>query len=93
MKKYILALSLLASLTSLSFSANALTQGASGLVSMTHTNTNTTATLSGIASSSTNAVDVIQPVVFLPKVNDGKISAMGTAVNTIQPQLDTPKVN
>lgn len=93
MKKIVLAISVLASLSSISVSANALTQGGSGLVSMTHVNTNTTSTLTGIPSNSTGAVDVIQPVVNTPKNINGKISAMGSAINTIQPMVDAPKIN
>ncbi|OYY49529.1 MAG: hypothetical protein B7X95_08390 [Methylophilaceae bacterium 17-44-8] len=93
MNKYVFGLSLVAALSALPLSANALSQGGSGLTSMTHTNTNTTSSLVGMTSSSTNAVDVIQPMVQSPKVIKGKVSAMGSAVNTIQPMVDAPKTN
>lgn len=93
MKKVALVLLSAASLLTLSLSANALSQGGSGLTSMTHVNTNTTSSLTGMTSSSTNAVDVIQPMVQSPKVIKGKVSVMGSAVNTIQPMLDAPIIN
>ncbi len=93
MKKLVLALSVVASLSTLSLTANALSQGGSGLTSMTHANTNTTATLTGMNSTSTNPVSVIQPMVQSPKVINGKVSEMGSAINTIQPMVDAPKIN
>ncbi len=93
MNKPLFALSLFASLAAISLSANALTQGASGLTSMTHAHTNTQSTVTGVASSSTDAVAVIQPMVQSPTVVVGKVSAMGTALNTIQPIVDLPVIN
>lgn len=95
MNKFVIALSLLAALSSSSFSANAMVQGlgAAGLVSAVHSNTNTTSTTVGIASISTDAIAVIQPMVNTPKVINGKVSAMGSAINTIQPMVDLPKIN
>ncbi len=93
MKNTTLALSLLASLSMMSLSASALTQGASGLISMATTSSSTTAMVTGINSSSTDAVAVIQPMVHAPKVVMGKVSLMGSAINTIQPMLDAPVIN
>jgi S-adenosylmethionine synthetase len=92
MKKSLFTLSLLALLTA-SFSASALTQGEAGLLSLTHSNTDTTSTVTGTASMSFDAVAVIQPMVFAPKMIVGKVSAMGSAINTIQRMLDAPKLN
>jgi hypothetical protein len=95
MNKYVLALSLVASLSTVSFSANAFLQGqgAAGLVSEAHTNTNTTSSFIGVASTSTDAIAVIQPMVHTPTGVNGKVSAMGSAINTIQPIVDAPKTN
>jgi hypothetical protein len=95
MKKYFIALSLLASLSTLSFSTNAFMQeqGAAGLVSAVHPNTDTTSNFIGVASTSTDAIAVIQPMVNTPKGVNGKVSAMGSAINTIQPSLDAPTIN
>lgn len=92
MRNLVLVLSA-ASLLTLSLSANALSQGGSGLTSMTHSTTITTSTLAGMNSTSTNPVSVIQPMVQIPKVIKGKVSVMGSAVNTIQPMVDAPKIN
>lgn len=93
MRNLVLVLSAAASLLTLSLSANALSQGGSGLTSMTHSTTITTSTLAGMNSTSTNPVSVIQPMVQIPKVINGKVSVMGSAVNTIQPMVDAPKIN